>query len=141
MKIQRIMLKKSQVESIEVILLLAMGLMIIYYIFSFTQGTKTQYEKTFYFYSQYIISEDVLNTYESLWLLKNQLKAKNLSYNIHLPERLFGTAYYIRNKTIQNTSFLIFYLPGSPYFFRISYGLNKSFNYLPGKNKILSTKK
>ncbi len=127
--------KKSQVESIEVILLLAMGLMIIYYIYSFTQGTKTQYEKTFYFYSQYVISEDILNTYENLWILKNQIKAKNLSYNLYIPKRLFGTTYYLRNKTIQNINFLIFYLPGSPYFFRISYNLNKSFNYISGKNK------
>jgi len=129
------MKKKSQASVIEVILLLAMGLVTIYYIYSFTEGIEERYKKTIYFYSEYIITQEVLNNYESMKILKENINAKNVSYKVYLPERLFGTTYYLRNRTINNQQFLIIYLVGSPYYFRVNYGFDKGFNYISGENE------
>ncbi len=135
MKRKIIKQKKSQSSVIESVLLLAMGLMIIYYIYQFTQGIENQYKKNLYFYSQYIISEEIFNKYEKFKVLKESIGAKNITYTVTIPKRLFGTTYYLKTKNISGKNFLIFYLPGSPFFFRIEYNYPKHFYYISGENK------
>ena len=132
-------LKKAQANVVEFILLMSISLLVVYEIYTIISNWKFFFLNEIYSKADYIIANYVINDYFDKKLLKESIKATNLSYYIYLPEKIFPGGYFITTKTInvngENKKFLMIYSTGGiSNVFAMSYRLNKNFSYVPGTN-------